>query len=176
MIRPRSLTPAYLVSRVNRHPSVRTKSRRPDLVRQSAFFLQKKIEKLAGLCRGQVKHPDVAIIVTYGRSATTRQGMRALAELERFGVQFVTDTCWCMITEPIITCAWGASRPKTENAVTSPNLKTASTPALTPSEGRSRCGDANSMDQNSSSALSAGLYRLTVRSRAKSVVAALNKV
>jgi cis-L-3-hydroxyproline dehydratase len=62
-----------------------------------------EIEKLAGLCRGKVKHPDVAIVVTCGRAIHDRaRDAGIVAELERFGVQFVTDTCWCMITEPII--------------------------------------------------------------------------
>ena len=66
-----------------------------------------EIEKLAGLCRSQVnhqiKHPDVALVVTCGRTIYDRAKDAGLvAELERFGVQFVTDTCWCMITEPII--------------------------------------------------------------------------
>jgi cis-L-3-hydroxyproline dehydratase len=62
-----------------------------------------EIERLAGLCRGRVRHPDVAIVVTCGRAIHERAKEAGIvAELERFGVQFVTDTCWCMITEPII--------------------------------------------------------------------------
>jgi cis-L-3-hydroxyproline dehydratase len=62
-----------------------------------------EIERLAGLCRGQVKHPDVAVVVTCGRAIHERaKDAGIVAELERFGVQFATDTCWCMITEPII--------------------------------------------------------------------------
>jgi cis-L-3-hydroxyproline dehydratase len=62
-----------------------------------------EIEKLAGFCRDKVKHPDVAVVVTCGRAIHDRaKDAGIVAELERFGVQFVTDTCWCMIAEPII--------------------------------------------------------------------------
>jgi len=63
----------------------------------------RECEALAALCRGRTKHPDVAIIVTCGRATEDRaQETGILAELERFGVQFVTDSCWCMIAEPVI--------------------------------------------------------------------------
>jgi cis-L-3-hydroxyproline dehydratase len=66
-------------------------------------FSLTEIEKLARLCRGQVKHPDVPVVVTCGRAIYDRaRDAGTVAELERFGVQFVTDTCWCMIAEPII--------------------------------------------------------------------------
>jgi predicted aconitase len=62
-----------------------------------------EIQTLNGLCRGRKKDKDVAIVVTCGRftySAVCKAGL--LDELEEFGVQFVTDTCWCMITDPTI--------------------------------------------------------------------------
>lgn len=66
-------------------------------------FSFSEIEKLASLCRGRVKHADTAVIVTSGRAIYERAREQGLvAELERFGVQFVTDTCWCMITDPLI--------------------------------------------------------------------------
>lgn len=60
-------------------------------------------EALAALCRGRTKHKNVTLVVTCGR-ATYEKARDAglLAELEAFGVQFVTDTCWCMIIEPVI--------------------------------------------------------------------------
>ncbi|PLB49265.1 hypothetical protein P170DRAFT_475567 [Aspergillus steynii IBT 23096] len=66
-------------------------------------FSCREIERLARLCRGRIKHKDVAIIVTCGRaqhSLATQAGH--VHELEKFGVQFLTDTCWCFITEPVI--------------------------------------------------------------------------
>jgi predicted aconitase/predicted aconitase with swiveling domain len=66
-------------------------------------FSLEEYEMLAALARGRARHPDVAVIVTAGR-ATHERAVRAglVAELERFGVDFVTDTCWCMIGEPVI--------------------------------------------------------------------------
>jgi len=58
---------------------------------------------LADLCRGRTKHEDVTVVVTCGRATHDRaREAGLLQELERFGVQFVTDTCWCMIVEPVI--------------------------------------------------------------------------
>jgi predicted aconitase/predicted aconitase with swiveling domain len=58
---------------------------------------------LAHLCGVQRKHNAVVIVVTCGR-ATLDRALQAgyVATLERFGVQFVTDTCWCMLGEPVI--------------------------------------------------------------------------
>jgi predicted aconitase len=66
-------------------------------------FSFSECEKLAALCRGRTKHKDVSVVVTSGRAThdKVREG-GVLSELERFGVQFVTDTCWCMITEPVV--------------------------------------------------------------------------
>lgn len=66
-------------------------------------FSLREIKQLASLCQGKVKHPDVAVIVTCGRSQhglATQTGY--VEELERFGVQFLTDTCWCYVQEPVI--------------------------------------------------------------------------
>ena len=66
-------------------------------------FSLREIERLASLCAGQKKHADVAVVVTCGRATQDKASETGLiAELERFGVQFVTDTCWCMITDPLI--------------------------------------------------------------------------
>ena len=60
--------------------------------------------RLAELCAGRRKHPQVAMIVTCSR-ATLQHAERAghVAMLEAFGAQFVTDTCWCMIQAPLIS-------------------------------------------------------------------------
>lgn len=66
-------------------------------------FSFSECEKLAALCRGRTKHKDVTVVVTCGRATHDRaREAGILSELERFGVQFVTDTCWCMIIEPVI--------------------------------------------------------------------------
>jgi predicted aconitase/predicted aconitase with swiveling domain len=59
--------------------------------------------RLAALLRGRTKSADVAVVVTCGRAvyeAASQAGHVAIAEA--FGVQFVTDTCWCMLGEPVI--------------------------------------------------------------------------
>ena len=58
---------------------------------------------LARLCDGRSIHKDVDVIVTLGRDAyrtATENG--SVATLTAFGVQFINDTCWCMIEEPVI--------------------------------------------------------------------------
>lgn len=60
-------------------------------------------EALAALCRDRMKHADVTVIVTCGRAIHDKaRETGILSELENFGVQFVTDTCWCMIVDPVI--------------------------------------------------------------------------
>ena len=59
--------------------------------------------RLAALVSGRTKSADVAVVVTCGRAvhdAASQAGHVAAAEA--FGVQFVTDTCWCMLGEPVI--------------------------------------------------------------------------
>ena len=66
-------------------------------------FSQGEIERFAALCRGREKHPAVAVVITTGRGTYERVRLTgAVAALEAFGARFVTDTCWCMIGEPII--------------------------------------------------------------------------
>jgi len=66
-------------------------------------FSLSECEKLAVLCRGRRKHDGVTVVVTCGRATYDRaQEAGIVQELERFGVQLVTDTCWCMIIEPVI--------------------------------------------------------------------------
>ncbi|WP_268800159.1 cis-3-hydroxy-L-proline dehydratase [Pseudomonas huanghezhanensis] len=58
---------------------------------------------LAQLCAGKRKHEDVAIVVTCGRSILEKAESAGYADtLKAFGVQLVTDTCWCMLGEPVI--------------------------------------------------------------------------
>jgi len=58
---------------------------------------------LSTLCNGRIKHPNVAVIVTLGRTVyKMATAVGAIETLEAFGVQFINDTCWCMIEEPII--------------------------------------------------------------------------
>jgi len=58
---------------------------------------------LARLCRGRRKHPQVVLAITCGR-AVLEQAREAghIDEIEAFGATLVTDTCWCMLGEPVI--------------------------------------------------------------------------
>ncbi|PTB49425.1 hypothetical protein M431DRAFT_126205 [Trichoderma harzianum CBS 226.95] len=62
-----------------------------------------EMRKLADICRGREKHHRVAIMVTCGRATYGLASQAGLVEeLEQFGVQIITDTCWCMVGEPVI--------------------------------------------------------------------------
>jgi predicted aconitase/predicted aconitase with swiveling domain len=62
-----------------------------------------ELARLAALCGGRTKHDDVALVVTCGRTVY-QQAREAgfVAALEAFGAQLLTDTCWCMLGEPIV--------------------------------------------------------------------------
>jgi predicted aconitase/predicted aconitase with swiveling domain len=62
-----------------------------------------EMRMLANICRGRTKDDRVSVMVTCGRAIHGLASQAGLIEeLERFGVQFITDTCWCMINEPVI--------------------------------------------------------------------------
>ncbi len=66
-------------------------------------FSLAECERLAGLVEGRRRAPDVPVVVTCGRAvheAAEKAGH--VARAEAFGVAFVTDTCWCMLGEPVI--------------------------------------------------------------------------
>ena len=66
-------------------------------------FSLTEIAATVALCRGRVKSPDVAMIVTCGRDVyDAATGAGHIAELESFGAQVLNDTCWCMIDEPVL--------------------------------------------------------------------------
>lgn len=70
----------------------------------------REIRKLAQLCRGKTKHLNMNVTVTSGRTQySLAKQAGAIAELEGFGVQFLTDTCWCFIEEPLIPTSQGSS-------------------------------------------------------------------
>jgi len=59
--------------------------------------------QLAALCSSQSKHEKVAIVVTLGRAIYQQCDDKGIVQiLKDFGVQFVMDTCWCMLEEPVI--------------------------------------------------------------------------
>lgn len=66
-------------------------------------FSLTEFARLAQLCQGRRKHPDVTLAITCGR-AVLEQARAAgyLLAIEAFGALLVTDTCWCMLGEPVI--------------------------------------------------------------------------
>lgn len=67
-------------------------------------FSTTEFAALANLCRGRHKHPDVAVVVTCGRDVLARaRAAGDIEPIEAFGVRIVSDTCWCMIGEPVIS-------------------------------------------------------------------------
>ena len=62
-----------------------------------------ELARLAALCGGRTKHPDIALVVTCGRAVYEKANEAGfVATLETFGAQILTDTCWCMLGEPIV--------------------------------------------------------------------------
>ncbi|KAK6820354.1 hypothetical protein RU639_007491 [Aspergillus parasiticus] len=63
----------------------------------------REIKEAAKLFQGRIKKDNFAVIVTCG-SAQYSHSLQAgyVRELERFGVQFLQDTSWCSIEEPVI--------------------------------------------------------------------------
>ena len=58
---------------------------------------------LANLCESSVAplDPRVSMVATLGRTVLEQATAAGYtATMEKFGVQFITDTCWCMLTEP----------------------------------------------------------------------------
>ncbi|KAB2099455.1 hypothetical protein AG0111_0g12247 [Alternaria gaisen] len=62
-----------------------------------------ELKSLAQLVHGRTKHPSTSVIVTTSRaqySLATQAGY--IAQLDEFGIQVLTDTCWCFIRDPVI--------------------------------------------------------------------------
>lgn len=66
-------------------------------------FSATELAALAALCRNKTRHPQVPLVVTCGRAEMAKaEASGDVALLTAFGVTLVNDTCWCMVTEPII--------------------------------------------------------------------------
>lgn len=62
-----------------------------------------ELRTLAHLVAGHAKHPSTSVIVTTSRaqhSLAVQAGY--VGRLEAFGVQVLTDTCWCFIRDPVM--------------------------------------------------------------------------
>ncbi|MBV6285656.1 aconitase X [Pseudomonas aegrilactucae] len=66
-------------------------------------FSLSEFAHLAQLCQGRTRHPATSLVITCGR-AVLEQARTAgyLAPIDAFGAVLVTDTCWCMLGEPVI--------------------------------------------------------------------------
>ncbi len=66
-------------------------------------FSLSEFARLAGLVRGRMRSPGVSVVVTCGRAVQlAARDAGYIAEIERFGATIMTDTCWCMIGEPMV--------------------------------------------------------------------------
>lgn len=66
-------------------------------------FSLSEFATLAKLCTGRHKHADVVLAITCGRSVLEQaRAAGHIAPLEAFGATLITDTCWCMLGEPVI--------------------------------------------------------------------------
>lgn len=66
-------------------------------------FSATELAALAALCRGRTRNANVPLVVTCGRAEMAKaEAAGDVALLTDFGATLVNDTCWCMVTEPII--------------------------------------------------------------------------
>lgn len=58
---------------------------------------------LAELCDGRTCHPQTHVVLTLGRHIEGQaRAAGHIDKIEAFGATIVTDTCWCMLGEPVI--------------------------------------------------------------------------
>jgi predicted aconitase/predicted aconitase with swiveling domain len=66
-------------------------------------FSLEELERAAELCRGRKKAAGVDLVITCGRDihrAAEQAGV--IASLKAFGADILSDTCWCMVFEPML--------------------------------------------------------------------------
>jgi cis-L-3-hydroxyproline dehydratase len=65
-------------------------------------FSATELARLAELVKGRKKSPDVEVIVTTSRAVMGEiEASGVSGQLTAFGVRFITDTCWCMLGDPV---------------------------------------------------------------------------
>ncbi|GAA0832480.1 aconitase family protein [Marinomonas arenicola] len=64
-------------------------------------FSLSEIERLAGLVLGKEKAPETRLVITCSR-VIYEHAQAHVSTLTEFGVEWITDTCWCMIDKPIL--------------------------------------------------------------------------
>jgi predicted aconitase/predicted aconitase with swiveling domain len=66
-------------------------------------FSEPECHALALLLKGRQRHPATDIVLTLGRAVSAKAERNGdLAVLAAFGVNVITDTCWCMLGEPVV--------------------------------------------------------------------------
>ncbi|RHZ50819.1 hypothetical protein CDV55_102762 [Aspergillus turcosus] len=66
-------------------------------------FSLDEFESLSRLCADRKKDPSVQMMITTGRETYQLAASKGYIQtLEAFGATIITDTCWCMIQEPVI--------------------------------------------------------------------------
>jgi predicted aconitase len=69
-------------------------------------FSATECHALAQLLRGRQPHPGTQTVLTLGRAVKEQARANGdIALLEAFGVNLITDTCWCMLDEPVVPVA-----------------------------------------------------------------------
>ena len=62
-----------------------------------------EFSQLVALCRGKRRNPKVEMIITTSQDAYKKAlDLGYLDTVEKFGARVITDTCWCMVEEPVI--------------------------------------------------------------------------
>lgn len=66
-------------------------------------FLLEEFQTFAALCKNHKRHPATDVIITTSQATYTDATLAGYtAAIEAFGASVITDTCWCMISEPVI--------------------------------------------------------------------------
>lgn len=66
-------------------------------------FSYEEIKKAVKLCSGRKKNEKITMVITCNRDTYSRAAQDGyISVLEDFGALIITDTCWCMIREPVI--------------------------------------------------------------------------
>ena len=69
-------------------------------------FSATECHALARLLQGRHRHPGTQTVLTLGRAVKEQARANGdIAVLEAFGVNLITDTCWCMLDEPVVPVA-----------------------------------------------------------------------
>lgn len=66
-------------------------------------FSFEEFASLAELCSGRQKDNQVELVITTSRAVRDKATAAGFVDIvESFGASIITDTCWCMISEPVI--------------------------------------------------------------------------